>query len=141
MTTSRIPQLSGNDLDAVVSWFHALSSNGLLFHPDDDPGDVVEIASGVRLFSDDEVTQLREIMTALFDQHGDRVYEAALPAFNDVRKDFIREIAMRKVEVLNLSVAEKYWHIEDSDLAKMMREYYENAVVQMRDRKVCAKMK
>ncbi len=52
---------------------------GLLFHPDDDPQDIILIATNKVVFSIAEVTEVREIMRQLFDSLGNLVYEACYP--------------------------------------------------------------
>lgn len=81
MNVSRIPVMKGNDLAAMRQWFSDLYDAGLLFHPEDDPADIVNIQSGEAMFSADEVPQLQQQMDAMFAQHGDNVCEAAYPFF------------------------------------------------------------
>lgn len=51
----------------------------LLFHPDDDPEDIVSIATNKPAFTTAEVAVVRKIMARLFESLGDEVYEACYP--------------------------------------------------------------
>lgn len=54
----------------------------LLFHPEDDPADIIKIASGEHFFTDGEVQELRFLLNELENDLGhDRVIEAAYPFF------------------------------------------------------------
>lgn len=77
----RIPPLGSTGLAGMRDWFQKLQDRGLLFHPDDDPADIVRIDSGERTFTDAEAGMIRSLLVGLFEQHGDGVYEAAWPVF------------------------------------------------------------
>lgn len=78
---SRIPVLHGLSFDHALMWFSELQSTGLLFHPDDDPNDIVSIREGGKVFSDVEVAEARFVIGELFTELGDNIYEAAYPVF------------------------------------------------------------
>lgn len=78
---SRIPALRSTSFDDALCWFAELSASGLLFHPDDDPQDIVGIESGTPTFAENEVSELRIVMTELFDALGNDVYDASYPVF------------------------------------------------------------
>lgn len=78
---SRIPQWTDRSFDGMLVWFSEMSVRGLLFHPDDDPSEILSIANGTRIFSDSEVTELRSTVAKMFELNGDEVYEAGLPVF------------------------------------------------------------
>ena len=73
--------MQGLTFDHAVMWFSELNQRGILFHPDDDPAQIVTIATGKRTFSDVEISQARFVVDALFQELGDGVYEAAYPVF------------------------------------------------------------
>lgn len=79
--TSRIPPCKNYTFDGMLQWFSQMSVNDLLFHPDDDPSSIVQIADDKPLFSEREARQLRKILHGMFEKNGDAVYEAAYPAF------------------------------------------------------------
>lgn len=81
MPLSRIPRLPGFSFTEVHKWFSTMQEKGLLFHPDDDPADIICIKSGAKLFSPLENDQLRCLLDAMFAHHGNDVYEAAYPVF------------------------------------------------------------
>ena len=56
-----------------------MQCRGLLFHPDDDPADIVVIQSGERMLRNRETEEARFVLDALFAALGDGVYEAAYP--------------------------------------------------------------
>ncbi|MEQ1592596.1 MAG: hypothetical protein ABL892_09435 [Thiobacillaceae bacterium] len=79
---SRIPKLQDATFDGALLWFAEMQCSRLLFHPEDDPADIIEIASGERSFSDGEVQELRFLLDELEAALGhDRVIEAAYPIF------------------------------------------------------------
>lgn len=80
--SSRIPELMDVSFDGALQWFSELQCSGLLFHPDDDPADIVRIADGVRLFSAIEVDLLRKEISQLESMLGhEAMLEAAYPIF------------------------------------------------------------
>lgn len=62
-------------------WFSLMFESNLLFHPDDAPESIVSINTGERLFSDGECVRIKEILSTMFNNFGDQVYEAAYPCF------------------------------------------------------------
>mgnify|MGYP003381558542 CR=1 FL=1 len=78
-TQSRIPLLQSSTFDGALIWFSEMQMNGLSFHPDDDPAEIVRISNWEKMFSDPEVLELRFVMNELFNSLGDGVYEAAYP--------------------------------------------------------------
>ena len=80
-TASRIPACKSYTFDGMLYWFAEMSANDLLFHPDDDPANIVRIADNAKLFSRSEVLNVREILKRMFAENGDDVYEAAYPIF------------------------------------------------------------
>lgn len=79
---SRIPKLQDTTFDGALLWFSEMQCSRLLFHPEDDPADIFEIATGERSFSDAEVQELRFLLDELDENLGhDRMIEAAYPIF------------------------------------------------------------
>ena len=76
---SRIPELNAVSFDGALQWFAEMQCRGLLFHPDDDPADIIVIQSGERMFNDREIQETRLVLDTLFAALGDDVYEAAYP--------------------------------------------------------------
>ena len=85
MSQNRIPKLTAASTKAAIDWFEELHRAGLMFHPDDDPADVVDIATGVNTFSKAECERVNKSMARLFASLGDDVYEIA---FNTVSATF-----------------------------------------------------
>ncbi len=78
----RIPEWKEKNYDGMLIWFSEMSARGLLFHPDDDPSEIVSISDDrSRLFSDKEAAELRRLISEMFELNGDEVYEAGLPIF------------------------------------------------------------
>lgn len=81
-TQSHIPNLRDATFDDALWWFAELQCSNLLFHPEDDPADIVRISTGERLFSNGEVKELRIILNTLEEKIGhDKLIEAAYPIF------------------------------------------------------------
>lgn len=81
-TPSRIPELDEATFDGALMWFSQMHCGNLLFHPEDDPADIIRISSGERLFSAGKVSELRSVLEKLEDEIGlEQVIEAAYPIF------------------------------------------------------------
>lgn len=79
-TQSRIPKLHDATFDGALLWFSEMQCSNLLFHPEDDPADIIRISSGECLFSADEVNELRFVLNELEEGLGhEKVIEAAYP--------------------------------------------------------------
>ncbi|QQS55268.1 MAG: hypothetical protein IPM89_05525 [Candidatus Competibacteraceae bacterium] len=78
-SVSRIPKLSAVSFDDALQWFSEMQCRGLLFHPDDDPADIVVIRNGEKMFRNRETGEVRFVLDELFATLGDGVYEAAYP--------------------------------------------------------------
>ena len=80
-SAKRIPTGNNYTLDGMLHWFAEMSSREFLFHPNDEPNDIVRIQDGKPVFSKMEADQLRKILDRMFEKNGDDVYEAAYPFF------------------------------------------------------------
>lgn len=80
-TKSRIPELHNLSSGDMSNWYRRMAEANLLFHPDDAPEEIVLISDGAPAFNKAECYELNNIMSKLFKQHGDQVYEAAYPHF------------------------------------------------------------
>lgn len=81
-TQSRIPKLHDTTFDGALMWFSEMQCSKLLFHPEDDPADIIRISSGEQLFSADEVNELRFVLNELDEKLGhEKMIEAAYPIF------------------------------------------------------------
>ena len=79
---SRIPKLRNTTFDSALLWFSELQCEGLLFHPEDDPADIIKISNDEPMFSEAEVQELRFLLDELDDGLGhNRMIEAAYPIF------------------------------------------------------------
>ncbi len=79
---SRIPTLREATFDCALSWFAEMQNQQLLFHPEDDPADIVRIADGERVFSDREAAEVRFVLDTLDKQLGhEALMETAYPVF------------------------------------------------------------
>ncbi len=81
-TQSRIPMLRDATFDGALLWFSEMQCSNLLFHPEDDPADIIRISSGERLFSEGEVKEVRFLLNEREEGIGhEKVIEAAYPIF------------------------------------------------------------
>ena len=81
-TQSRIPKLNEVSFDGALMWFSEMQCQNLLFHPEDDPAEIVRISDGIRTFSNQEVIELRFLLGELETGIGhEEVIEAAYPIF------------------------------------------------------------
>ncbi len=79
---SRIPALREVSFDGALMWFSEMQCEGLLFHPEDDPADIIQIADGVPSFSKKEVEELRFLIEELDKELGhEKMISAAYPIF------------------------------------------------------------
>ena len=81
MNISRIPEFSDYSFEGMLVWFASMSERDLLFHPDDLPETIFNIATGAKTFSPNECSKAGSILNTMFELHGDDVYEAAYPVF------------------------------------------------------------
>ena len=77
MQTNRIPDFNDKSLNGMHMWFAEMLARELLFHPDDDPADIIRISDGTPTFIAPEVEAARKVLGEMFDLHHDEVYEAA----------------------------------------------------------------
>lgn len=79
---SRIPLLNEVSFDGALWWFAEMQARSLLFHPEEDPADIVLIKDDSPMFSDIEVEEARHTLAVLEDGIGHvAVCEAAYPIF------------------------------------------------------------
>lgn len=52
MTASRIPDFADNSTAGMSCWSDEMSQRSLLFHPEDSPADIVDIATGESFFTE-----------------------------------------------------------------------------------------
>ncbi|MEI6333622.1 MAG: hypothetical protein WCS87_03630 [Methylococcaceae bacterium] len=81
MNAIRIPEFTDKSFDGMLTWFAEMSDQDLIFHPDDAPETIVSITTGENIFTVDECQKLDEILSEMFNQFDDDVYEAAYPSF------------------------------------------------------------
>ena len=81
MRATRIPKPDGYSLVPMRRWFEKMRMKKWLFHPEDDPGDIVWIKNGKRMFTNAEAVELRRILANAERILGDRLCDAAYPSF------------------------------------------------------------
>ena len=89
-TQSRIPYPLSNSYFAMDDWFSKMQAKGLLFHPEDRAGDIVEIVSGKPVFSSEECTELDQIIDTMFEKYGEKVCDVA---YKYVHEEFMKMVA------------------------------------------------
>ena len=81
-TESRIPKLHEVSFDGALMWFSEMQCQNLLFHPEDDPANIVRIVDGARTFAANEVAYLRDLLDRLEVGIGhEKLIESAYPIF------------------------------------------------------------
>lgn len=79
---SRIPALREVSFDGALMWFSEMQCQRLLFHPEDDPADIIRISDGAPLFSTKEVEEVRFLIDEMDKRLGhEKMIEAAYPVF------------------------------------------------------------
>lgn len=79
---SRIPALREVSFDGALTWFSEMQCEGLLFHPENDPADIISIADNTPVFSAREVKEVRILIGQLDKGLGhELMIEAAYPVF------------------------------------------------------------
>lgn len=78
---SRIPACDSASPDGMLAWFAEMSVRGLLFHPEEDPANIVRIGTWERTFTDSEADRLRRILGNMFAEYGDQTISACYPVF------------------------------------------------------------
>lgn len=79
--SKRIPSYESNKPDGMLHWFAEMSVRGLLFHPEEDPADIIRIETGERVFDDDEAVAVRAIIGKMESEHGEGMIKACYPVF------------------------------------------------------------
>lgn len=80
--TNRIPAYHSARPDSMLTWFAEMSVRGLLFHPEEDPANIVRIEDGAPVFTRSEAKTIRKIMCCMHAEHGeDKMIEACYPVF------------------------------------------------------------
>ncbi len=79
---SRIPALREVSFDGALMWFSEMQRQQLLFHPEDDPADIISNRDNTPVFSAREVEEVRFLIGELDKGLGhDKMIEAAYPVF------------------------------------------------------------
>jgi hypothetical protein len=78
MQPTRIPALTNNSRTAARKWFTQMHRSELLFHPDNNPYELVQIADGSPTFTSQECEEASQALKLMFLHHGDAVYELAM---------------------------------------------------------------
>jgi hypothetical protein len=79
---SRIPKLGEISFDGALMWFSELQCEQLLFHPEDDPSDIIRTSDGAPLFSTKEAEEVRFLIGELDKRLGhDAMVAAAYPIY------------------------------------------------------------
>ena len=79
---SRIPALREVSFDGALMWFSEMQCQELLFHPEDDPADIIKICDHTPLFSTREVEEVRFLIGELDRGLGhEKMIKAAYPVF------------------------------------------------------------
>lgn len=63
--SSRVPGLNSMTKESAAAWFSSLADLGLMYHPEDDPADIVRTVGGLPVFSSEEASELRDSMKRL----------------------------------------------------------------------------
>lgn len=78
MQTTRIPTLTNNSRPAAQTWLTQMHARELLFHPDNNPYELVQVSDGSPTFTPQECQQATQALKRMFLHHGDAVYEMAM---------------------------------------------------------------
>lgn len=63
---NRIPKLTGNTITNVIEWIKALDNVNCTFHFDDAPEDIINSATGEKVFSKSECKRINKILPHIF---------------------------------------------------------------------------
>ncbi len=74
----RIPSLPNKSLFAMNRWFYEMDQAGLLYHPDEQAENIVDIATGSPTFTQSECKKLNALMDEMVATHGGMVYKVCL---------------------------------------------------------------
>lgn len=78
---SRIPPLAGTSIEDARAWFIAMRDAVLLFHPEEDAADIIDVRTHLPIFSPEEAAEANAVLFRLFEALGDGVIEACYPIF------------------------------------------------------------
>lgn len=80
-THHHIPEWKDHSFNGMRTWFEEMAAAQLIFHPDDEAGEIVHIQTGLPFFADTEIALINTTLSSMFSIFGDHVYEAAYPVF------------------------------------------------------------
>ena len=81
MSASRIPTYDRSNPDGMLVWFAEMANRNLLFHPEDAPESIINLADDKPLFSQAECEEVNAILADMFAEYGDGVVETSYPVF------------------------------------------------------------
>ena len=77
VSADMVPDWHEQDAQALARWWQSMVERHLAFHPDDAPESVISFLDGRPLFSSAACEKLRQILDAMFREHGGLVYQVA----------------------------------------------------------------
>jgi hypothetical protein len=98
MPTTRIPTLPNSTRAGAQKWLAQMHKQELLFHPDDNPSEIIGITDGKPTFTQAECDEVAQALKLMFMHHGDTVYELA---FDVVSRTFHTPAEGRAIAALN----------------------------------------
>lgn len=78
----RIPALSGNSHMDMARWFSDMADSGLIFHPEENAGGIIETATGQPMFNSGEAAHADAVIAGFAARFGEQaMLDAAYPHF------------------------------------------------------------
>lgn len=76
---TRIPTFVDKTHEGMARWFAEMAQRNLIFHPEDEPANIIAIKTGQPVFAPDECKAITETLKEMFQLFGDDVCEVCYP--------------------------------------------------------------
>lgn len=97
MHKSRIPHLADTSKKATTAWLANLHKQSMLFCLDENPKNIVLIADGSPMFTDNETVEISSILDILFSKFGDELHNLV---FDIISKTFHTPAERRAIKTM-----------------------------------------
>jgi hypothetical protein len=79
---NRIPDVKNNSAEAMSLWFAEMAANDLIYHPENEAADLVDIENGKPFFTQCEAKKAQSIMDGFYSRFKyERVMKVCYPHF------------------------------------------------------------
>ena len=77
-TATRIPAIPNGSFFSMNHWFLKMYEADLLYHPDEDAENIVNVTTGEPTFTPEECARLNASIDLMFQKQGEKVYDVCM---------------------------------------------------------------